>query len=147
MDEYGGIMSKQVIFNLPVKDLEKSKAFFASLGFGFNPQFSNDSAAMMVIEEGSIQAMLMTEDFFESLIDKPVAQAKEANEVIICLVCDNREEVGSLVAKAVAAGGRTPHPLEDHGFMVTQGFEDIDGHLWNLVWMAPASRTSQASSQ
>jgi predicted lactoylglutathione lyase len=130
-------MSKQVIFNLPVRDLEKSKAFFSSLGFGFNPQFSNERAAMMIIEEGSIQAMLMTEDFFKSLIDKPVVQAKEANEVIICLVCDSREEVGSLVEKAVAAGGRTPHPLEDHGFMVTQGFEDIDGHLWNLVWMAP----------
>lgn len=130
-------MSKQVIFNLPVKDMEKSKAFFASLGFGFNPQFSSERAAMMVIEEGSIQAMLMTEDFFKSLIDKPVAQAKEGNEVIICMVCDSRDEVAGLVAKAVAAGGRTPHPLEDEGFMVTQGFEDLDGHLWNLVWMAP----------
>jgi predicted lactoylglutathione lyase len=130
-------MSKQVIFNLPVKDLEKSKAFFTSLGFGFNPQFSNDRAAAMVIEEGSIQAMLMTEDFFKSMIDKPVAQAKEGNEVIICLMCETRDEVASLVGKAVAAGGRTPHPLEDEGFMVSQGFEDLDGHLWNLVWMAP----------
>jgi predicted lactoylglutathione lyase len=130
-------MSKQVIFNLPVKNLEKSKAFFASLGFGFNPNMSNESAAMVVIEEGSIAAMLTTEAFFKSLIDKPVVQAKEANEVIICLMCERRDEVASLVEKAVAAGGRTPHPLEDHGFMVTQGFEDLDGHLWNLVWMAP----------
>jgi hypothetical protein len=129
-------MSKQVIFNLPVRDLEKSKAFFASLGFGFNPQFSNERAACVTIEEG-ISAMLTTEDFFRSLIDKPVVQAKEANEVIICLMCDEREEVAGLVEKAVAAGGRSPHPLEDHGFMVTQGFEDLDGHLWNLVWMAP----------
>lgn len=135
-------MSKQVIFNLPVRDLEKSKAFFASLGFGFNPNMSNESAAMVVIEEGKISAMLTTEAFFKSLIDKPVAQAKEASEVIICLVCDSRDEVACLVEKAVAAGGRTPHPLEDHGFMVTQGFEDLDGHLWNLVWMNP-----QASSQ
>jgi len=130
-------MSKQVIFNLPVRDLEKSKAFFASLGFGFNPNMSNESAAMVVIEEGSISAMLTTEAFFGSLIDKPVVRAKEANEVIICLMCETRDEVAGLVEKAVAAGGRTPHPLEDHGFMVTQGFEDIDGHLWNLVWMAP----------
>jgi predicted lactoylglutathione lyase len=136
-------MSKQVIFNLPVKDLEKSKAFFASLGFGFNPQVSGEHAAMVVIEEGSIQAMLMAEDFFRSMIDKPVVQAKEANEVIICLMCDSRDEVASLVEKAVAAGGRTPHPLEDHGFMVTQGFEDLDGHLWNLVWMNPQSASSQ----
>jgi predicted lactoylglutathione lyase len=131
-------MSKQVIFNLPVKNLEKSKAFFASLGFGFNPNMSNESAAMVVIEKDKISAMLTTEAFFKSLIDKPVVQAKEANEVIICLMCETRDEVAGLVEKAVAAGGRSPHPLEDHGFMVTQGFEDIDGHLWNLVWMAPA---------
>jgi predicted lactoylglutathione lyase len=130
-------MSKQVIFNLPVKNLEKSKAFFASLGFGFNPNMSNESAAMVVIEKDKIGAMLTTEAFFKSLIDKPVVQAKEANEVIICLMCETRDEVAGLVEKAVAAGGRSPHPLEDHGFMVTQGFEDIDGHLWNLVWMNP----------
>jgi len=130
-------MSKQVIFNLAVKDVEKSKAFFSSLGFTFNPQFSNERAAMMIIEEGSIQAMLTAEDFFQSLTGKPVAQAKDANEIVICLTCDSREEVASLVEKAVAAGGRTPHPLEDEGFMVSQGFEDLDGHLWNLVWMNP----------
>ena len=130
-------MSKQVIFNLPVKNLEKSKAFFASLGFGFNPDMSNESAAMVVIEKDKISAMLTTEAFFKSLIDKPVVQAKEANEVIICLMCDSRDEVASLVEKAVAAGGRAPHPLEDEGYMVSQGFEDLDGHLWNLVWMAP----------
>lgn len=130
-------MSKQVIFNLAVRDVEKSKAFFSSLGFSFNPQFSNERAAMMVIEEGSIQAMLTAEDFFKTLTGKPVVQAKEANEIVICLTCDSREEVASLVEKAVAAGGRTPHPLEDEGFMVSQGFEDLDGHLWNLVWMNP----------
>lgn len=130
-------MSKQVIFNLAVKDVEKSKAFFSSLGFGFNPRFSNERAAMMIIEEGSIQAMLTAEDFFKTLTGKPVAQAGEANEIVICLTCDSREEVASLVEKAVAAGGRTPHPLEDEGFMVSQGFEDLDGHLWNLVWMNP----------
>lgn len=130
-------MSKQVIFNLPVRDLDKSKAFFARLGFGFDPAMTNERAAMMVIEEGSIRAMLTTEDLFKSLIHKPMAQAREASEVVICLTCDSRDEVADLVGKAVAAGGRTPHPLEDEGFMVSQGFEDLDGHLWNLVWMAP----------
>jgi predicted lactoylglutathione lyase len=66
-----------------------------------------------------------------------MVQAKEANEVVICLSCESREEVDSLIARAVAAGGRIPHPPEDNGFMYDQGFEDIDGHLWNLVWMAP----------
>lgn len=130
-------MNKNVIFNLPVKDLEKSKAFFSALGFGFNPDFSNERAACVVVLEGSIYAMLTTEDFFKSLINKPVVQAKEANEVVICLSCESREEVDSLIAKAAAAGGRIPHPPEDHGFMYDQGFEDLDGHLWNLVWMAP----------
>lgn len=131
------VMKKEIIFNLPVKDLEKSKAFFSALGFGLNPQYSNENAAFMDVVKDSIHVMLMTEGFFKSLIDKPLAQAKEANEVIICLSCESREEVDSLIAKAVAAGGRTPHPPEDHGFMYDQGFEDIDGHLWNLVWTAP----------
>lgn len=130
-------MNKQIIFNLAVKDLDKSKAFFSALGFSFNAEYSNENSAFMVIVDDSIYAMLMTETFFQSFIDKPLAQATEANEVIICLSCESREEVDSLIAKAVAAGGRTPHPPEDHGFMYDQGFEDIDGHLWNLVWTAP----------
>ena len=130
-------MRKQIILNLPVKDLDKSRAFFSAIGFTFNPRFSGESAAFMNIVDDTIQAMLTTEPFFQSLIDKPLANAKEANEVVICLSCDSREEVDSLIARAVAAGGRTPHPPEDHGFMYDQGFEDIDGHLWNLVWTAP----------
>ena len=130
-------MNKQIIFNLAVKDMARSKAFFTALGFGFKPQYSNDSAAYMVIVDDCIHAMLMTEGFFASLIDKPVVQASHANEVIICLSCESREEVDSLIARARAAGGRIPHPPEDHGFMYDQGFEDLDGHLWNLVWTAP----------
>lgn len=131
-------MNKQIIINLPVADLEKSKAFFAALGFTFNPAFSGDTAAMMVIVDDTIFAMLMTEAFFASLINKPVIQAKEGNEAIICLTCESREEVDSLIAKAAAAGARIPHPPEDEGFMYHQGFEDIDGHLWNLVWSQSA---------
>jgi uncharacterized protein len=130
-------MNKQVIFNLPVKDLDKSRAFFAALGFSFDPQFSSQDAAYMNIVDGSIHAMLTTEALFKSLINKPVVQAREGNEVVICLSCESREEVDSLIGKAVAAGARIPHPPEDHGFMYDQGFEDLDGHLWNLVWLAP----------
>lgn len=130
-------MKQQIIVNLPVKDLDRSRTFFSALGFKFNPEFSNENAATMVIAEGSIQVMLTAEGFFRTLIDKPVVQAKEANEFVLCLMCDSREEVDSVIAKAIAAGGRTPHPPEDHGFMYDQGFEDLDGHLWNLVWMAP----------
>lgn len=132
-------MNKQIILNLPVKDLNKSKAFFAALGFTFNDRFSGADSAFMQIVGDTIQAMLTTETFFKSLIDKPLAQAKEANEMVICLSCESREEVDTLIAKAAAAGARIPHPPEDHGFMYDQGFEDIDGHLWNLVWAAPES--------
>nr|WP_314627893.1 VOC family protein [uncultured Janthinobacterium sp.] len=132
-------MKQQIILNLPVQDLDKSRAFFSALGFSFDPRFSGENAAFMHIAGDTIQAMLTTEPFFQSLIDKPVANARQANEVVICLSCDSREEVDSLIARAVAAGGRTPHPPEDQGFMYDQGFEDIDGHLWNLVWTAPAA--------
>nr|WP_315394856.1 VOC family protein [uncultured Duganella sp.] len=130
-------MNKHIIFNLPVKDLDRSKAFFSALGFGFNPDYGNENAAYMVIVDDCIHAMLMTEPFFQSFINKPVAQAREANEVIICLSCESRAELDSLIARATAAGARIPHPPEDHGFMYDQGFEDLDGHLWNLVWTAP----------
>jgi predicted lactoylglutathione lyase len=132
-------MKKQIILNLPVKDLNKSRVFFSALGFTFDPNYSNENAAFMQIAGDTIQAMLTTEAFFQSLIDKPLVQAKEGNELVMCLSCDSREEVDQLIARAVAAGGRTPHPPQDHGFMYDQGFEDIDGHLWNLVWAAPAA--------
>lgn len=130
-------MNKQIIFNLPVKDLDKSKAFFSALGFSFVPKFSDENAAFINIVEGAIQVMLTTEPFFQFLINKPVLNAKEGNEIVICLSCESREEVDSMIARATAAGARIPHPPEDHGFMYDQGFEDIDGHLWNLVWTAP----------
>jgi predicted lactoylglutathione lyase len=130
-------MNKQIIFNLPVKDLERSRTFFSALGFTVNPRYSNENALFMNVVDDHLYVMLMTEAFFESLVNKPVVQARDANEVIICLSCESREEVDSLIARATAAGARVPHPPEDHGFMYDQGFEDLDGHLWNLVWTAP----------
>src|SRR5438067_8625058 len=85
----GDVMNKQIIFNLAVKDLDRSKAFFEALGFRVNPRFSNENAAFMDIVD-DVHVMLMTEPFFASLIDKPLVQAKNANEVIICLSCESR---------------------------------------------------------
>ena len=132
-------MNKQIIINLPVQNLDKSKAFFASLGYGFDPQVSGEHAAMLIIAQDRIHVMLTTEDFFQSLIDKPLVKARQGNELVLCLTCESREELDGLIAKAAAGGARIPHPPEDHGFMYDQGFEDLDGHLWNLVWMAPAA--------
>lgn len=129
-------MNKQIFVNLPVKDLNKSKEFFTALGYTFNPQFSNDNGACMIISENSIYAMLLTENFFKSFTSKPIAKAHEVTEVISCLSCESRQEVDDLVAKALAAGGKVPRAPQDHGFMYGHGFEDLDGHLWELAFMS-----------
>jgi uncharacterized protein len=129
-------MNKQIFVNLPVKDLEKSKAFFTALGYTFNPQFSNEQGACMIIAENSIYAMLLTEAFFKTFTDKQIAKAHEVTEVLNCLSCESREEVDTLVAKAVAAGGKAPRAPQDHGFMYGHGFEDLDGHYWELAYMS-----------
>lgn len=129
-------MNKQIFVNLPVKDLNKSKAFFSALGYTFNPQFTNESGACMIISDNSIYAMLLTEEFFKTFTDKQIAKAHEVTEVLNCLSCESREEVDSLVAKALAAGGKAPRPPQDHGFMYAHSFEDLDGHTWELVHMS-----------
>ena len=127
-------MATQIYVNLPVKDLERSKAFFTSLGYNFNPQFTDDNAACMVVAEG-IYVMLLVEKFFQSFTRKPVADATKSTEVLVCLSCDSRVKVDALVAKAVVAGGAAPREPQDHGFMYQHGFEDLDGHVWELIYM------------
>ena len=129
-------MNKQIFVNLPVKDLNKSKQFFSALGYTFNPQFSNENGACMIISEDSIFAMLLAEPFFKSFIDKQIANAHEVTEVLTCLSCESRQEVDDLVAKALAAGGKAPRAPQDHGFMYAHGFEDLDGHIWELAYMS-----------
>ena len=127
--------NKQIFVNLPVKNLEKSKAFFAALGYTFNEQFTDANAACMVINEGSIHAMLLAEDFFKTFTDKSLTDTSKSTEVLLCLSCESRAEVDAQVAKAVAAGGSTPTEAKDHGFMYQHGFQDLDGHMWELAYM------------
>ena len=127
-------MHKQIYVNLPVKDLARSRQFFSRLGFEFNAQFSNDEGACMILGE-NIFAMLLVERFFQTFTSKPISDAATSTEVLTCLSCESREEVDALVAKALAAGGRSPNPKQDHGFMYGHGFEDLDGHVWELSWM------------
>ncbi|MGZ5272021.1 MAG: VOC family protein [Ramlibacter sp.] len=131
-------MARKIFVNLPIKDMERSKAFFAALGFSFNPQFTNDQGACMVISE-DIYAMLLVEPFFQGFTKKPIADASKSTEVLVCLSCDSRAEVDALVRKALAAGGKAPNAPQDHGFMYGHGFEDPDGHLWELMWMDMAA--------
>lgn len=127
-------MNKQIYVNLPVKDLERSKAFFSALGFVNNPQFTNADAACMVVSD-SIYVMLLTEAFFKGFTPKAISDAKTSTEVLLCLSCDSRAAVDDMANKAKAAGGSWPNPPKDHGFMYQHGFEDLDGHMWELVYM------------
>ncbi|HJV68523.1 VOC family protein [Ideonella sp.] len=128
----------QIFVNLPVKNIERSRAFFSALGYSFNPQFSNDSALSMIVSD-TIYVMLLAEPFFQTFTAKPIADASESTEVLVCLSCASRSEVDALVAKALAAGGTAPRAPQDHGFMYGHGFEDPDGHIWELVYMEPGA--------
>jgi predicted lactoylglutathione lyase len=129
-------MARQIYVNLPVKNLEQTKAFFGALGFSFNPQFSDEQALCMVVED-NIYVMLLVESFFKSFISKEISDAKKSTEVLVCLSCNSRAEVDELVAKAVKAGGTIPREPQDYGFMYSRAFEDLDGHIWELVYMEP----------
>lgn len=131
-------MPTQVFINFPVKDLDRTKAFFAQLGYSFNPQFTNENAACMIISD-TIYCMLLTEPFFQGFTPKSIANAHTTKEVLICLTSDSREQVDEMVKKAVAAGGKAaPEEPIDHGFMYYHGFEDLDGHNWEIAYMDPA---------
>jgi len=129
--------TKQIFVNLPVKDLPKSKVFFEALGYSFNPQFTDENAACLVISD-TIYAMLLTKDFFKRFTSKEIVDAKKSTEVLVCLSTESRAEVDDLVQKAVAAGGRIYNEPQDHGFMYGHGFEDLDGHQWELAFMEPS---------
>jgi predicted lactoylglutathione lyase len=131
-------MSRQIFVNLPIKNIERSKAFFGALGFSFNPQFTSEQGACVVISD-TIYVMLLVEPFFQTFTKKPIADAARTTEVLVCLSCASRAEVDDLVRKAVAAGGSTPNAPQDHGFMYGHGFQDLDGHIWELAYMDPSA--------
>lgn len=127
-------MNTQIYVNLPVKNLERSKAFWGALGFEFNPQFTDQNAACMIIGPDAY-VMLLVEPFFKDFTRKPISNAKEATEVLLCLSRTSRAAVDEMVAKAREAGGSVPLEPRDFGFMYQHGFEDPDGHLWELAYM------------
>jgi uncharacterized protein len=130
-------MAQQIFVNLPVKDLERSVDFFTKLGYTFNPQFTDENATCMLIGE-NIFAMLLVEKFFKTFTTKEIADATRTCEVIVALNQESREKVDEHVAKAVAAGATTPREPQDYGFMYQHGFQDLDGHIWEVFWMNPA---------
>ena len=130
-------MSTKMFVNLPVRDLPRSMTFFQALGFTFNRQFSDETAACMVISQKNY-AMLLTEAKWKQLIPRPIADTSQGREMVLCLSCESKDEVITLVGKALAAGGTRLNDPKDHGFMFEDGFQDLDGHLWSFFWMDPS---------
>ena len=130
-------MSTQIFVNLPVRDLDKSKAFFAALGYANNPQFTDENAACIVISD-AIYVMLLVEPFFQGFTRKTIADARTHTEVILCLSADTRAGVDALADKAIAAGGSETLEAKDYGFMYQRSFQDLDGHQWEVVHMDEA---------
>lgn len=128
-------MNRLVFINLPVADLPRSMAFFKALGFSHNPRFTDDTAACVIVSD-VIHVMLLTHPKFREFTSKPIADAHTSTEVLNCLSCSSREEVQSLVAKAVAAGGSLYAEPKDYGFMFQHSFADPDGHQWELIHMS-----------
>jgi predicted lactoylglutathione lyase len=129
-------MSTKIFVNLPVKDLARSVAFFKGLGYSFNPQFTDENAACLVIGD-DIFAMLLVEPFFRRFTKKEIADATTTTEAIVALGVESRERVDELVDKALASGGQAANETDDQGFMYGRSFQDPDGHIWEVLWMDP----------
>ena len=129
-------MSRMIFVNLPVRDLEKSMNFFTALGFEFNPQFTDETAACMIVSD-NIFAMLLTHPKFAQCTPKPIADARSSSEVLTAISFESREKVDALVAAAAKSGGREIRDPEDHGFMYHRSIEDLDGHIWEVLWLNP----------
>lgn len=131
-------MSRKIFVNLPVKDLDRAVTFFTALGFRFNPQFTDENATCMIVSD-TIYVMLLREEYFRTFTPKEVCDSTRHTEVLVALSSESREAVDEMVRKAVAAGGSTYADPQDHGFMYQHGFQDPDGHIWELVWMDPSA--------
>ena len=131
-------MATKIFVNLPVKNLSRSVEFFTKLGFKFNAQFTDDTGTCMIVAD-DIFVMLLTEAKFRMFTPKPICDATKSTEVLVCLSSESRAKVDEMVRNAVAAGGTTYKAAEDHGFMYGHGFQDPDGHIWELVYMEPSA--------
>ncbi|KAF1723572.1 VOC family protein [Pseudoxanthomonas japonensis] len=131
-------MTTQIFVNLPVRDLDRSKAFFAALGYANNPQFTDENAACIVISD-TIYVMLLVEPFFQGFTRKTICDARTHTEAILCLSAESRAGVDALADKAIAAGGSETLEAKDYGFMYQRSFQDPDGHQWEVVHMDDAA--------
>lgn len=136
---------RTLFVTLPVEDLERSKAFFDGLGFSFNPAFSGENAECMLVGEHA-SVMLGTREMWAELSHKPMADPTTHALALFCFSVDSRGEVDTVSAAALAAGGTEADGAEDHGYMYSRSFFDLDGHGWQVMWMDPAA-AEQASAE
>ena len=135
-------MSTMIFVNLPVNDLARSRVFFEELGYSINEGFSDENAISVVISD-TITAMLLTREFFAEFTSKSIIDATTSTEVQLALSAESRADVDSIVEKAIASGA-TPAGEQDHGFMYSKSFDDLDGHHWDFVWMDPEAAAGGA---
>lgn len=126
-------MIKEIFVNLSVKDLKVAQDFFSRLGFGFNPDFTDDRAACLVLGE-NIYAMLLVEEFFKGFSKKDIPDTLKTAEVINALAVESREKVDQIAEAALAAGGKFSSDPADHGWMYSRSFQDPDGHIWEVLY-------------
>lgn len=129
-------MATKIFINLPVQHLQKSVDFFTQLGFKFDDQFTDETATCMIVSQ-DIFVMLLTHDKFKTFTPNDICDATQSTEVLLCLSAESRAAVDDMVRKAVAAGGKTYNEPQDHGFMYGHGFQDLDGHIWEIMYMEP----------
>ena len=131
-------MPRMIFVNLPVTDLEQSIRFYEAIGGRKEPKFSNEMAAMIVLSD-AIHVMLLTYEKFKYFTPKEICDAAQSTEVLVCLSAESRERVDEMVRNAVVAGGSTYNDPQDHGFMYGHGFQDLDGHIWEVIFMEPSA--------
>ncbi|TLX84590.1 MAG: glyoxalase/bleomycin resistance/extradiol dioxygenase family protein [Thaumarchaeota archaeon] len=127
-------MAKKIFVNLPVKDLNKTVEFFTKLGFEFNPQFTDENATCMIVNK-DIFIMLLVEKFFKTFTKKEICDTTKDTEVIIALSTESREKVDQMINDVIEAGGKESRKPQDHGWMYERSFQDINGHVWEIIYM------------
>lgn len=139
-------MSRMIFVNFPVSDLPHAMKFYEAIGFTNNPQFTDETAACMVLTD-VIHVMLITHDKWKEFTDRPLPPAG-SSEVMVCISCDSRDEVNQIIDKVAANGGTADvNPTQDHGFMLNRSFADPDGHVWESMWMDPAVASGEAQPE
>ena len=127
-------MPTKIFVNLPVKDLNKSVEFFTWLGFTFDPRFTDQNGTCMIVGE-DIYVMLLVEEYFKSFTHKTIPDTTKSSEAILALSVDSREQVDQMMDSAIKAGGKESREKQDYSWMYGRGFQDLDGHLWEVFFI------------